>query len=747
MSFDKIKAMRNAERFLAQGKIRAAINEYKRVVESDPKDFNTLNMLGDLYAKSSDTNEAVSCFSQVAEYYGQQGFSQKAIAIYNKISRLSPESVEISAKLAELYHSKGSIAEARSHYTALAEQYQRKGNKAEALSVFKQIGELDPQNSEIFLKIADSYVLENLPDEAASAFIEAGLRLSGKRQYEPAITAFNRGLDIRPNDLIGLKGIVKSQINLGYTDEAAKTLEKVLESEPFNREVIFLLIDCYLDTDNPQEAERIVIQLVEREPANFTKFLEVVQKYLKINDLDSAARLLSITSEHLLVGGQAKEFGKWINEILARKSEHLDGLRLLVRLHSFQREESELKEALERLVEAAHQNESVEDERYALTQLVIMLPFEAAYAQRLQEINENYGHAEVAVDVQSPIADEPVDADSIFESNNLPDTEEVTFNTGNFDQTQEETESVVVNYPDYVLETSNGNGSTDSVENGFEFVQEMTTAEIVEDDSEETYPQVVVEAPKKKVKKKLDQFEAAHLQQELESAEFYLQQEYFDLAGKTLDSLEDKFGSRAEISNLRQKLETASPNREVEAVKIEEINFSDLHSESDIVSDFAVSEPQNSQKEFDILDDFRSELGLEEPEISVNEDDDFETHYQLGIAYKEMGLIEDSIREFQDAVKLVDANDGTRRFFLSCNLLGHCFMDKMMPNLAVMWYRRCLETANLNADERQGLRYEVANAFESGGDKEKAIEYFEKIYVENVDYRDVGERLETLREG
>ena len=101
MSFDKIKAMRNAERFLAQGKIRAAINEYKRVVESDPKDFTTLNMLGDLHAKASDTKEAVKCFSHVAEYYGQQGFSQKAIAIYNKISRLNPGSLEISAKLAE----------------------------------------------------------------------------------------------------------------------------------------------------------------------------------------------------------------------------------------------------------------------------------------------------------------------------------------------------------------------------------------------------------------------------------------------------------------------------------------------------------------------------------------------------------------------------------------------------------------------------------------------------------------------
>ncbi|MGI8494479.1 MAG: tetratricopeptide repeat protein, partial [Pyrinomonadaceae bacterium] len=740
-----------AERSLAQGKLRAAINEYKRVVESDPKDFNTLNMLGDLYAKSSDTNEAVNCFNQVAEYYGQQGFAQKAIAIYNKISRLSPESTEISAKLAELYHSKGSIAEARSHYTSLAEQYQRKGNKAEALSVFKQIAQIDPHNSEIFLKIADNYVRENLPDEAATAFIEAGLRLSGKKLYEQAITSFNKGLDIRPNDLTGLKGIVKAQINLGYTDEAAKTLEKVLENEPHNREVIFLLVDCYLDTDNPQEAERIVIQLVEREPANYPKFLDVVQNYLKINDLDSAARLLAITSEHLLAGGQAKEFEKWINEILARKSEQLAGLRLLVRLHGWQRDESELKEALERLVEAAHQNESVEDERYALTQLVIMLPFESAYAERLQEIKETYGYAEVAIDVNPPKSEDSAEETTFFESSNLPLSEEsVTFdvddiNTNNFEESQEDTENLIVNSEDYVLESSNGSGRSISDENGLEFVEDVQTAEIIEDKVGENQLENPVEEPKKKVKKKLDSFEKAQLEQELESAEFYFNQEYYDLAGKTLDVLENQFGNCAEIKKLRQKVDAAVSGEGSAAEKIEEINFSDIQAEVESFSEVDAEEFKKAPKEFDILDDFRSELGLEENEPAVNNNDDFETHYQLGIAYKEMGLIEDSIREFQDAVKLSDPNDGTQRFFLSCNLLGHCFMDKQTPNLAVMWYKRCLETVNLNADERQGLRYEVANAYEAGGDSQKAIEYFEKIYVENVDYRDVGERLENLR--
>ena len=94
--------MRSAERYVAQGKIRAAIGEYRAVVDNDPRDIATLNMLGDLHAKNLEKREAVECYLQVANHYNTQGFSQKAIAIYNKISRINPDSIEVSAKLAEL---------------------------------------------------------------------------------------------------------------------------------------------------------------------------------------------------------------------------------------------------------------------------------------------------------------------------------------------------------------------------------------------------------------------------------------------------------------------------------------------------------------------------------------------------------------------------------------------------------------------------------------------------------------------
>src|SRR5205809_695379 len=129
MVFDKTKAMRNAERYLAQGKIQSAIAEYKQVVANDPKDFGVLNSLGDMYAKNSEKAQAVKCYTGVAEHYGRQGFAQKAIAVYNKISKLQPGSIEISIKLAELYRSKGSTNEARAHYKTVAEHYESKGQK------------------------------------------------------------------------------------------------------------------------------------------------------------------------------------------------------------------------------------------------------------------------------------------------------------------------------------------------------------------------------------------------------------------------------------------------------------------------------------------------------------------------------------------------------------------------------------------------------------------------------------------
>ncbi|MGB5013498.1 MAG: tetratricopeptide repeat protein [Pyrinomonadaceae bacterium] len=666
MSFDKSKAMRNAERYVAQGKIRAAIAEYRAVVDNDPRDVATLNMLGDLHTKNSEKREAIDCYMKVAEHYNTQGFAQKAIAIYNKISRLQPDSIEVSTKLAELYTIKGSLNEARAHYTTLAEHYEKHGRRLEALAMWKQIALLDPNNTEVCLSLAESYLREGQRDDAAEAFAEAGARLVRKGSHEEAIRAMMKGHDIRPNDLRILSGLVNAHSAIGRVGKAVSLLEEILENEPYNRDVLYLLIDCHIDSNNASGAEKAVIKLVELEPANYPKLLDLIRIYLNTNDLDSAARILSMSSEYLLAAGQGDECKRWINEILDRDAFHVAALRLLVRYASWVKEEESFRIALDRLAKAANRSAEVEDERFALAHLVVIRPFETAYSDRLSEINEQYGFTDQIVD-EELLKAQFVD-DSVVTEVVVPDE------IGDIDQ----------------VASDNGESANEPRD------AEAKTTEVEGDANVEDLPMAA----------------ESKLQKELDSITFYIENDYAELAEKALKELENQFGKRREIDQLRTRLTV----------------------DSDIP---ALVEARSLG-----IEEIRSEFGLEENDLPT--DDDFETHYHTAIAYQEMGLTEQAIAEFQDAIGLVSPSDGTRRFFQCANLLGHCFMQNSMANHAVTWFNRALETAELKDDEKQGLWYELAMAYEAEGAIESAALYFEQIYAENVDFRDVAVRVKNM---
>ncbi|HEY4562745.1 MAG TPA: hypothetical protein VIJ36_07180, partial [Thermoanaerobaculia bacterium] len=114
---------------------------------------------------------------------------------------------------------------------------------------------------------------------------------------------------------------------------------------------------------------------------------------------------------------------------------------------------------------------------------------------------------------------------------------------------------------------------------------------------------------------------------------------------------------------------------------------------------------------------------------------DYDTHFNLGIAYREMGLLDEAIGEFQLASK------DSRYLVLCCSMLGLCFLDKGLPELAVKWYRRGLESPNLAEDDSLGLLYDMGNVYDSMGDTETAYQTFVEIYGINTNYRDVVARI------
>ncbi|HYL10030.1 MAG TPA: tetratricopeptide repeat protein [Candidatus Acidoferrales bacterium] len=141
----------------------------------------------------------------------------------------------------------------------------------------------------------------------------------------------------------------------------------------------------------------------------------------------------------------------------------------------------------------------------------------------------------------------------------------------------------------------------------------------------------------------------------------------------------------------------------------------------------------------DVFDEFRAELGEMGTEL-----EDLETHYNLGIAFREMGLLEEAISEFQKVAKENERGRAFRYAMQCCTLLGLSFMDKGQANIAAIWYERALKTPGLDPDSVMALRYDLGVAQETAGDQTAALKSFSQVYAMNIDYRDVADRISTL---
>jgi len=142
----------------------------------------------------------------------------------------------------------------------------------------------------------------------------------------------------------------------------------------------------------------------------------------------------------------------------------------------------------------------------------------------------------------------------------------------------------------------------------------------------------------------------------------------------------------------------------------------------------------------EVFQEFRSELG----ELG-EEDEDLETHYNLGIAYREMGLLDEAIGEFQKVAKAVQKGKPFRYAMNCSTMLGLSFMDKGEPKIAALWYQRALETPGLEQEAVLALRYDLGLALDEAGEEKAALDSFRQVYAMNIDYRDVADRIATLQ--
>ncbi len=156
----------------------------------------------------------------------------------------------------------------------------------------------------------------------------------------------------------------------------------------------------------------------------------------------------------------------------------------------------------------------------------------------------------------------------------------------------------------------------------------------------------------------------------------------------------------------------------------------------------AAPEAPKSEEE-SLLDDMFQEF-KEDAEKGSTEVEDPETHYNLGVAFREMGLMDEAIGELQKVCTAIEKGVPFRDSIQAFTWLAQCFVDKGVPEASFKWYEKALKIAT-GADQRMALHYELAGAYELAGNKPLALQHFMEVYGSNIDYRDVAERIKALR--
>ena len=233
-----VKVKQDAEREEKAGRLDKAILLYRQIVDDNPRDWNSINKIGDIYARMNRTREASDEYAKVADFYAKDGFLLKAIAIWKKINKLDATALEPYLNLAELYSKQGLMMEAKGQFQIVVDEYIKRGKMRDAGDVLKKMADIDPADLKIRSKLADLYTRDGNTAKAIEEHVAIADELNKKGHLAEALQVLEKGLklDAKSNRLrLELARIHLLQKNW---DKAASFLEDAIHLAPSDTQLL-----------------------------------------------------------------------------------------------------------------------------------------------------------------------------------------------------------------------------------------------------------------------------------------------------------------------------------------------------------------------------------------------------------------------------------------------------------------------------------------------------------------------------
>ena len=294
MAIDRVAVLRNAEKLLRQGKLDAAIAEYVRVVEEQPRDWTTANTLGDLYLRAGRADRAVEQFVRGAEVLKQDGFLPKAAAIYKKILKIRPADDYSMLQSGDIAAKQGLLVAARQYWNAVAELRQARGDAKGVAEIKIRLGNLDVADLEARTGAARTRVETGDRKGGVADLVAVALEMIDQDRRADGLAVLCEVLLIDPDNQKARLQLweayatpAEAEAANGDWAAAAATLQEFITRVPNHVQALARLVeicvdggldasiteaqtqlaDAYLATGEPGQALLIAEDLMLREPS------------------------------------------------------------------------------------------------------------------------------------------------------------------------------------------------------------------------------------------------------------------------------------------------------------------------------------------------------------------------------------------------------------------------------------------------------------------------------------------------
>ena len=383
MSVDIIKQLDRAKRYVEKGQFADAIESYQSVLTAAPNHLESIQALGDLHTRLDQAERAAFYYGMLFDRFAAPREDPKALALYTRFLKPHQQPPERVARYALLLQKQNRAEESIEQFMSAALAFELSGKGDDALTCFVRIAQLDPDNRDRHVAVAE--LAERMGNAAAAArgYLRAGQLTSG--DDPEALKLFARAHQLLPHDrsaaLLYSQGLLR-----GGDTAGAVALLSPLEATETDATFLETYTEALMRSGRLDDARAVLERMTNQGAGSAEKFFTLAHEYMRAGQEDGAVDLLGMVKKSMLAARRETEFASAVDQFIEVYPKSLRLAEFCGAMYAELNRETKYFDALVRLFDLRLANDQLAGACEALEKLVDIDPYDPRNQQRLDLI-------------------------------------------------------------------------------------------------------------------------------------------------------------------------------------------------------------------------------------------------------------------------------------------------------------------------------------------------------------------------